>query len=90
MGSLSDEALDSFTSPIPICADESYLHRGELAAVLPRYDVINIKLDKTGGLTKVTKNIRPAVTVAGREYMGDADSELRRPVYVRLRLQRGD
>ena len=47
-----DEALDSFTSPIPICADESCLHRGELAAVLPRYDMINIKLDKTGGLTE--------------------------------------
>lgn len=47
-----DEALDSFTSPIPICADESCLHRGELADALPRYDMINIKLDKAGGLTE--------------------------------------
>ena len=47
-----DEALDSIVSPIPICADESCLHRGELPAVVTRYDVINIKLDKTGGLTE--------------------------------------
>jgi len=48
----ADDALEGFKSPIPLCADESCLHRGELAAALPRYDMINIKLDKTGGLTE--------------------------------------
>lgn len=47
-----DEALSDVTSPIPICADESCLHRGELPQALDRYDMINIKLDKTGGLTE--------------------------------------
>jgi L-alanine-DL-glutamate epimerase-like enolase superfamily enzyme len=47
-----DEGLEDLVSPIPICADESCLHRGELEAALPRYDMINIKLDKTGGLTE--------------------------------------
>ena len=47
-----DEALEGFKSPIPLCADESCLHRGELPDALKRYDMINIKLDKTGGLTE--------------------------------------
>ncbi len=47
-----DEALAGFKAPIPLCADESCLHRGELPAALERYDMINIKLDKTGGLTE--------------------------------------
>lgn len=47
-----DAALADLRSPIPICADESCLHRGELSAALERYDMINIKLDKTGGLTE--------------------------------------
>ncbi len=47
-----DEALEGFRSPIPLCADESCLHRGELPDALKRYDMINIKLDKTGGLTE--------------------------------------
>ena len=47
-----DEELEGFDSPIPLCADESCLHRGELAPALKRYDMINIKLDKTGGLSE--------------------------------------
>jgi L-alanine-DL-glutamate epimerase-like enolase superfamily enzyme len=47
-----DSALSGIKSPIPICADESCLHRGELPDALGRYDMINIKLDKTGGLTE--------------------------------------
>lgn len=48
----ADEELDGFKSPIPLCADESCLHRGDLPDVLKRYDMVNIKLDKTGGLTE--------------------------------------
>ncbi|NEX93233.1 dipeptide epimerase [Caulobacter sp. 17J65-9] len=47
-----DDGLEDIESPVPICADESCLHRGELDAAARRYDMINIKLDKTGGLTE--------------------------------------
>jgi L-alanine-DL-glutamate epimerase-like enolase superfamily enzyme len=47
----ADEALDGFSSVIPLCADESCQHLGELDGVLGRYQMINIKLDKCGGLT---------------------------------------
>lgn len=56
----ADEALEGITSPIPLCADESCLHRGELPAALKRYDMINIKLDKTGGLTEALALARAA------------------------------
>lgn len=47
----SDDWLDGLDSPIPIAADESLQHAGDLEAAVGRFDVINIKLDKTGGLT---------------------------------------
>lgn len=46
-----DAALAGYTSPIPLCADESCLDARELAWVEGRYQMINIKLDKCGGLT---------------------------------------
>ena len=47
-----DAALAQEPRPIPVCADESVHDRSGLAALRDRYDVINIKLDKTGGLTE--------------------------------------
>jgi len=47
----NDAALAGFQAPVPLCADESCLHLDELAAAATRYQMINIKLDKTGGLT---------------------------------------
>ncbi len=47
-----DAALAQEPRPIPVCADESVHDRSGLAALRNRYDVINIKLDKTGGLTE--------------------------------------
>jgi L-alanine-DL-glutamate epimerase-like enolase superfamily enzyme len=47
-----DAGLEDLPRDVPLCADESCLHRGELAAAARRYDMINIKLDKTGGLTE--------------------------------------
>ena len=38
--------------PVAICADESVHHTRDLAALRDRYDAVNIKLDKTGGLTE--------------------------------------
>lgn len=48
----SDAALEGFRSPIPLAADESAQHLGDLDAIAGRYDVVNIKLDKCGGLTE--------------------------------------
>jgi L-alanine-DL-glutamate epimerase-like enolase superfamily enzyme len=44
--------LDGYTSPIPIAADESCLTLAEVPALAGRFDVVNIKLDKCGGLTE--------------------------------------
>jgi L-alanine-DL-glutamate epimerase-like enolase superfamily enzyme len=38
--------------PLPVCADESCHDRASLAALRGRYDMVNVKLDKTGGLTE--------------------------------------
>jgi len=47
-----DHELEGLNSPIPLGADESLIHLGEYDQVAPYYDVINIKLDKCGGLTE--------------------------------------
>ena len=47
-----DEALARIQRPIAVCADESVHDRASLDALLDRYDAVNIKLDKTGGLTE--------------------------------------
>jgi L-alanine-DL-glutamate epimerase-like enolase superfamily enzyme len=47
-----DDVLSAFRHPVPICADESVHARASLAAVKTKYDAVNIKLDKTGGLTE--------------------------------------
>ncbi|MDZ7278345.1 L-Ala-D/L-Glu epimerase [Pantoea eucrina] len=47
-----DAALENFIHPLPICADESCHTRENLPQLHGRYDMVNIKLDKTGGLTE--------------------------------------
>jgi L-alanine-DL-glutamate epimerase-like enolase superfamily enzyme len=47
-----DEALAEMARPLPVCADESCHDRASLMALKGRYDMVNIKLDKTGGLTE--------------------------------------
>jgi len=47
-----DAALQHFIHPLPICADESCHTRQQLPALKDNYEMINIKLDKTGGLTE--------------------------------------
>ncbi|MEM6482761.1 MAG: N-acetyl-D-Glu racemase DgcA [Pseudomonadota bacterium] len=47
-----DEALIGLERPVPVCADESCHDRASLPALKGKYDVVNIKLDKTGGLTE--------------------------------------
>ena len=55
-----DEQLEGFESPITLAADESCLHTGELETAACRYSMINIKLDKTGGLTEALRLARAA------------------------------
>jgi L-alanine-DL-glutamate epimerase-like enolase superfamily enzyme len=47
-----DQALARIKRPVAVCADESVHDRASLAGLRERYDAINIKLDKTGGLTE--------------------------------------
>ncbi|MEM6835185.1 MAG: N-acetyl-D-Glu racemase DgcA [Pseudomonadota bacterium] len=47
-----DKALKAGAYPFWLCADESVHARGSLPEIIGRYDMINIKLDKTGGLTE--------------------------------------
>lgn len=48
----ADEALEGYHSPVILCADESCLDSSEFEQAARRYQMINIKLDKTGGLTE--------------------------------------
>ena len=47
-----DDALIGMERPVPVCADESAHDRASLPGLKGKYDVVNIKLDKTGGLTE--------------------------------------
>ncbi|MFV2038206.1 MAG: dipeptide epimerase, partial [Paracoccaceae bacterium] len=48
----ADEMLAEIARPLPVCADESCHDRASLAILKGKYDFVNIKLDKTGGLTE--------------------------------------
>ncbi len=48
----ADEVLETLDHPIPICADESCHTSADLVHLTNRYEMINLKLDKTGGLTE--------------------------------------
>jgi L-alanine-DL-glutamate epimerase-like enolase superfamily enzyme len=50
-----DAMLAEIPHPVPICADESVHTLEDLPSLLGRYDAINIKLDKTGGLTEAIR-----------------------------------
>ncbi|MCY0095444.1 N-acetyl-D-Glu racemase DgcA [Hoeflea ulvae] len=50
-----DEILAHIPHPVPICADESVHTLADLESLVDRYDAINIKLDKTGGLTEALR-----------------------------------
>lgn len=63
-----DAALIGMKRPVPVCADESCHDRASLAKLKGKYDVINIKLDKTGGLTEALK-LRDAALAEGFEVM---------------------
>jgi L-Ala-D/L-Glu epimerase / N-acetyl-D-glutamate racemase len=58
----ADAALAELPHPIPVCADEACHTAADLGRLVGKYDAINIKLDKTGGLTEALK-----LAKAGRE-----------------------
>jgi L-alanine-DL-glutamate epimerase-like enolase superfamily enzyme len=56
----SDSALMHRPGPVAICADESAHTSAELQDLARRYDAVNVKLDKTGGLTEALAMVREA------------------------------
>jgi L-Ala-D/L-Glu epimerase len=64
----NDALLEEIERPIPVCADESCHDRRSLSALKGRYDMINIKLDKTGGLTEALA-LREAALAQGYDIM---------------------
>jgi L-alanine-DL-glutamate epimerase-like enolase superfamily enzyme len=65
-----DAALASIARPIPVCADESVHDRASLAALAGKYDAVNIKLDKTGGLTEALAMAQEAERLGLRVMVG--------------------
>ncbi len=63
-----DEALIGMDRPVPVCADESCHDRESLPHLKGKYDVVNIKLDKTGGLTEALA-LRDAALSQGYKIM---------------------
>ncbi|WP_210766299.1 N-acetyl-D-Glu racemase DgcA [Salinicola sp. MIT1003] len=58
-----DAPLAEIERPLPVCADEACHDRSSLASLMGRYDMINIKLDKTGGLTEALALKQEALTL---------------------------
>ncbi|WP_424938838.1 N-acetyl-D-Glu racemase DgcA [Aliiroseovarius sp. S253] len=63
-----DDALIGMDRPVPVCADESCHDRTSLPKLKGKYDVVNIKLDKTGGLTEALA-LREAALAEGYQVM---------------------
>ncbi|WP_316014879.1 N-acetyl-D-Glu racemase DgcA [Roseobacter sp. HKCCA0434] len=63
-----DAALAGLDRPLPVCADESCHDRASLAGLAGKYDMVNIKLDKTGGLTEALA-LNAAARAAGFRVM---------------------
>jgi L-alanine-DL-glutamate epimerase-like enolase superfamily enzyme len=63
-----DAALRGHARPVPVCADESVHRTQDVAGLADRYDAINIKLDKAGGLTEALA-LRAAARAHGLKVM---------------------
>ena len=83
-----DDALEGYKSPIMLCADESCLDTSELAQTAKRYQMVNIKLDKTGGLTEALKLVQQARDKGIRLMIGNmtGTSLAMAPAYVVAQL----
>ena len=67
----SEAELDGLKLPIPVAADESCLDLKELETLPGRFDVVNIKLDKCGGLTEGLKIARRAQALGLKVMVGN-------------------
>jgi L-alanine-DL-glutamate epimerase-like enolase superfamily enzyme len=65
-----DAILASIERPVIVCADESVHRTADLASLRDRYDAVNIKLDKTGGLTEALAMKREAQRLGFRTMIG--------------------
>ncbi|WP_170787118.1 N-acetyl-D-Glu racemase DgcA [Ruegeria lacuscaerulensis] len=65
-----DDALIGMERPVPVCADESCHDRSSLPGLKGKYDVVNIKLDKTGGLTEALALRQQALAEGYRVMVG--------------------
>lgn len=63
-----DDMLGEIERPLPVCADESCHDRASLPGLKGKYDMVNIKLDKTGGLTEALA-LRDAARAEGYQVM---------------------
>jgi L-alanine-DL-glutamate epimerase-like enolase superfamily enzyme len=83
-----DAKLEGFDSPVTLAADESCLDSIELETAARRYGMINIKLDKTGGLTEALRLARQAKALGCKLMVGNmvGTSLGMAPAYVIARL----
>ena len=56
----ADDVLAHIARPLPVCADESVHARASLPGLVGKYDAVNIKLDKTGGLSEALVMVKDA------------------------------
>jgi L-alanine-DL-glutamate epimerase-like enolase superfamily enzyme len=64
----ADDILSEIDRPLPVCADEACHDRASLPKLVGKYDMVNIKLDKTGGLTEALE-LNAAAREAGFQVM---------------------
>ncbi len=84
----ADEPLAAYSGPIKLAADESIQSCAELNSLVGKYDVVNIKLDKTGGLTQALQLARQASTMGFELMVGNmcGSSLAMAPAYVIAQL----
>lgn len=84
----ADEPLAAYSGPIKLAADESIQSCSELNCLVGKYDVVNIKLDKTGGLTQALKLAEQATALGFELMVGNmcGSSLAMAPAYVIAQL----
>jgi L-alanine-DL-glutamate epimerase-like enolase superfamily enzyme len=71
MDRAADEALRGYHAPLPLCADESCATSADLERLQGLYSMVNIKLDKTGGLTEALKLAEQALSMGFELMVGN-------------------
>jgi len=66
----ADEILETLDHPVPVCADESCHTTADLPRLTNRYEAINVKLDKTGGLTEALRLCERATLGGFKQLIG--------------------